>query len=82
MSEDISPTFQAEFKRAVEKYPQAIWEEMHPADMHQRLLLEADELKHALWIGDFGGEHGIIIEAVHVQVMAQRIINEMSRRNL
>ena len=72
--------FKTEFGLAVQKHPPQEWAEMHPADMHRELLREVDELNLSLWLDDLDGEHGIIREAVHVQVVAQRIIDEMIRR--
>jgi len=73
--------FKIELDLAIQKHPQEEWEEMHPSDMHGELLREVDELKRALWAGELDGDHGIIREAVHVQVVAQRIIDEMERRS-
>lgn len=73
--------FKIELEMAIQKHPQAEWEKMQPFDMHGELLGEVDELKSALWAGELNGDHGIIREAVHVQVVAQRIIDEMKRRH-
>ena len=73
--------FSIEHARAIAKYPPELWEKLHPQEMHDYMLQEADELKAALWREDLYGEHGIIREAVHVQVVAQRIIDEMRRRH-
>lgn len=73
-------TFQVEFDRALKKYPPEMWADLHLIEMHMALLREVEELKVALWKGDLDGEHGIIREAIHVQVVAQRIADEMKRR--
>lgn len=73
-------TYQAEFDKAVAKYPPELWSTMHPQHMHEALLQEASELHTALWNGDLDGEHGIIRESIHVEIVARRIREEMTRR--
>lgn len=73
-------TFQEEFNRAVVKYSPELWADLDQMMMIHALEREVDELKTALWKDDYQGEHGIAREAVHVQVVAQRIIDEMGRR--
>lgn len=72
--------FQTELSRALQKYPPAVWAAMECDEMVDRLILEAEELRRALLMGDLEGNHGILVEAVHAQVVAQRIMDEMRRR--
>jgi len=74
-------TFAKEFTTAMQKYTPALWAGLHRWQMHQYLKREVRELQRALWVNDLHGEHGIIVEATHVQVVAQRIIDEMTRRS-
>ena len=69
-----------EMARAKAKYPPGMWAALHPQEMAAALLREAEELKTALWSGDLHGEHGILRESLHVQVVAIRISEEMERR--
>jgi len=82
LGRDVLPPFpfNLELQAAVEKHPAEEWEAMHPTEMYEYLLKEAEELKQALWVGELNGEHGIHREAAHVQVVAHRIREEMRRR--
>lgn len=72
--------FITEYELAHEAYPPITWAKMHRQEMHRALEREVNELKTALWADDLNGDHGIIKEALHCQVVAQRIIDECSRR--
>lgn len=76
----MTSEFAKEMARAKEKYPADLWDTIHPSDMLDALHREADELKTALWASDLDGEHGILRESLHVQVVACRISAEMKRR--
>jgi hypothetical protein len=73
--------FAQEYAAALAKHPESRWSTYERWEMFQKLKLETRELHLALWINDLDGEHGILREATHVQVVAQRIIEEMTRRN-
>jgi hypothetical protein len=75
-----SALFKAEYERALTKYPAELWRTLHPTEMIAALLREVTELHLALWNGDLDGLHGSTREAVHVQVVAERISEEMRRR--
>ena len=77
----ISPLFKVELELALQKHPPEEWAEFKDWEMQQQLEREVCELEVALWINDLHGDHGILREAVHVQVVAQRIIDEMERRS-
>ena len=76
----LESEFAEEMARAKEKYPAELWAKLHPWDMAQALKAEFDELYLALWSEDLNGEHGILKEAMHVEVVARRIVSEMKRR--
>ena len=72
--------FKVEKSRAYIKYPQSLWESMTHWDMYRALEQEMLELHAAFHRNEISGEHGVIRESIHVQVVAQRIQDEMSRR--
>jgi len=73
--------FLKEYTAALSKHTPEEWAAFERWEMHQCLEREVGELKRALWCNEMDGEHGIIREAVHVQVVAQRIMDEMLRRH-
>jgi hypothetical protein len=73
--------FAQEYAVALVKYPELLWQAYERWEMLQKLKREVRELELALWVNDIHGEHGILREATHVQVVAQRIIDEMTRRS-
>jgi hypothetical protein len=77
----LSVAFAKEYVAATIKHPPEEWAEFQRWEMQQRLEREVRELKLALWLNKLEGYHGILREAIHVQVVAQRIIDEMVRRN-
>ena len=77
----FSAIFAKEYVAALVKHPPKEWARFERWEMHQHHEREVRELQLALWLNELEGEHGILREAVHVQVVAQRIIDEMSRRS-
>jgi hypothetical protein len=75
-----SALFKAEYARALADHPPGKWQGMHPADMLADLQKEVNEVARALWANDLAGDHGIVKECLHVQIVATRISEEMRRR--
>jgi len=76
----LGAAFAKEYVAATIKHSPEEWAALKRWEMQQYLEREVRELKLALWLNELEGDHGIIREAIHVQVVAQRIIDEMVRR--
>ena len=77
----VNNLFSAEYARGKERYPDSLWSTLTYPRMMFALIAEVWELCKALWRGRIYGEHGAIREAVHCQVVLERIIEELSKRN-
>jgi len=76
----LGVAFAKEYVAATVKHPPEEWAALERWEMPRHLEREVRELKLALWLNELEGDHGILREALHVQVVAQRIIDEMVRR--
>lgn len=72
--------YNQELQRGIAKYPPELWATLDGVQMIHALEREVEELKTALWKGELEGDHGIVKESFHVQIVAYRIREEMKRR--
>lgn len=72
--------YTAERERAEREHPASEWANKTPDEMFSDLFNEVSELGIAVEADDLHGPHGVLIEALHVRIVAERIAEEMVRR--